>query len=62
MSRRAPITQAELNRALKAAAKIGYEVRVEGAIIRFLPIDPSAVPIPTASQADSDWDRALGLK
>lgn len=62
MTRRATFSQATMDRAAKAAAKVGYEVRVEGYVIRLLPIDPSAVPTPAADQADSDWDKALGLK
>lgn len=51
MSARAVIRQADLNRALKAAAKYGYEVRVEGAAIRFLPIE--GVPDASLPKPDS---------
>jgi hypothetical protein len=61
MSKRAVIRQADLNRALKAAAKLGYEVRVEGAVIRLLPASPQPAQAP-ADQADTDWDKALGLR
>ena len=61
MSQRAVIRQADLNRAMKAAAKAGYEVRIEGATIRLLPIR-GAEALPSPDQADSDWDRKLGLR
>lgn len=61
MTRRATIPQATLDRALKAAAKAGYEVRIEGAVIRLLPVTPGAT-LPSAETAEEAWDRALGLQ
>jgi hypothetical protein len=62
MSAPARFRQADIDRAMKAAAKHGYEVRLEGSTIRLLPISPGAVPTPTADEADSDWDKRLGSR
>jgi hypothetical protein len=59
---RAQPRQAAIDRALKAAVKVGYEVRIEGTVIRLLPLAPGAGPTPAAEEADSDWDKHLGLR
>lgn len=61
MSRRAAIfTQSDLDRATKAAAKVGYVVRIRPGEITLAPIKPSAdnssVP---ESDGESRWDAAL---
>lgn len=61
MSRPALIPQAEINRAVKAAAKVGYQVVIEGGLIRLLPMDGNA-PLPSAEQAEDAWDKALGTR
>jgi hypothetical protein len=62
MSARASFRMGDLNRAMKAAAPFGYEVRIEGRVIRLLPTSPGAVPTPAADEADSDWDKRLGSR
>jgi hypothetical protein len=63
MTARAPFRQADLDRAMKAASKAGYEVRIEGGVIRLLPTGPDARPssaILSAEEAEAAWDKALG--
>ena len=62
MTAPARFRQSDLDRAMKAAVKHGYEVRIEGSAIRLLPPAPGAGPTPAADQADSDWDKRLGLR
>lgn len=59
VSRRAAFSQADLNRAMRAAAPFGYEVRIEGGAIRLLPTSHEPSPS-SAAQADTDWDSAMG--
>lgn len=61
MTARATFRQADLNRAVKVAEKHGWKVVVEGAVITLLPNGPGA-PLPSADQAEAEWDRALGLQ
>ena len=62
MTARANVRAADLDRALKLAAKRGYQLVVDGSRMIFLPIDPKA-PLPSPDQGDAEaaWDRALGL-
>lgn len=53
---------ADLDRAVKVAKVHGYQVEVDGSVIRLLPTG-AAQPVPSApNQPDEDWDKALGLK
>lgn len=64
MSRRASIPQAEWDRAVKSAAKhlpVGsYKIVVENGHPAILPV-ANAEAQRDADQADTDWDKALGL-
>jgi hypothetical protein len=62
MSRRAVFAQTDWDRAAKAAAKVGYVIETDGKVMRLLPANPGAVPIPAADEADQDWDAALGTE
>lgn len=61
MTRRAPFSQAELDRAARAAAKAGLELRIVGNIMRLLPLDGKTA-LPSDEDAESAWDKALGLQ
>lgn len=63
VSARATIPQADLSRALKAAAKAGFRVVVKGAEIHFLPITADAdlsSPNPSfdVEKALAEWRRS----
>jgi hypothetical protein len=64
MSRRAIIPQAEWDRALRAALKrlpVGsFKIVVENGHPAILPV-ASAETQRAADQADTDWDKALGM-
>jgi hypothetical protein len=60
VSRRAAFREADLNRAVKVAEKHGWKVVIEGDRITLLPSTPGAA-LPSADQAEAEWDRALGL-
>lgn len=57
MTRRAAFSQAEINRALKAAKAHGYRVAIEGDRMEFLPGEGGA-GLPSAD-SDKAWDKAL---
>lgn len=61
MSRRAAYSQAEINRALKAALTYGYVVELVDGIIRFLPMKPSEA-VAGSEDSETAWDKALGLQ
>lgn len=60
MTQRASFRQADLDRAVKAAAKRGWKVVIAGDTITLLP-DSGGAALPSADQAEAEWDRALGL-
>jgi hypothetical protein len=63
LSRRAAFSQADINRAMKAAAKVGYRVEIEGGVIRLLPAHgATALPSPDSDSGEAAWDKALGLQ
>lgn len=61
MTQRATFRQADLNRAVKVAEKHGWKVVVEGSVITLLP-NTGVTPLPSADQAEAEWDKALGLQ
>ena len=63
MSKRAAFSQTDMNRAAKAAASVGYQAVFDLAagVVRLLPIDHNA-PLPSDNDAESEWDKALGLQ
>ena len=62
MSARASIRAGDLNRLLKAAKAHGFAVEVRGDVVRLLPANQVASPTPAADEADSDWDKRLGIR
>ncbi len=60
MTRRATFTQAELDRALRAAEKLGREVAIVGGVIRILA--PGAGPgLPSTDDAEAEADKWFGV-
>lgn len=56
MTRRVTFTQAEINRAMKAAAPVGYEVRIEGDVMRLLPTTPDTAKAGDPLEAElAEW-------
>lgn len=62
MSAKAAMKSGDLNRLLKAAKAHGFVVEIMGGVVRLLPFAPGAVPTPAADEADSDWDKRLGIR
>lgn len=60
MTQRAAFRQADLNRAVKVAEQRGWKVVIHGDTITLLPISPGS-DVPSAEQAEAEWDRSLGL-
>lgn len=60
MTQRASFRQADLNRACEAAERRGWKVVIQGDTITLLPITPGS-DVPSADQAEAEWDKALGL-
>ena len=60
MTQRATFRQADVDRAVKAAEKRGWKVVIQGDTITLLPITPGSI-LPSADQAEAEWDKALGL-
>lgn len=58
MTARATFRQTELNRAIKAAAAVGWKVVIVDGAITLLPIDPDA-PLPSPELTDSDFAARL---
>ncbi len=62
MGARATVRTGDLNRYLEAAKKHGYAVEIRDGVVRLLPFAPGEVPTPAADEADSDWDKRLGIR
>lgn len=60
MTQKAAFRQADLNRVCAVAEKRGLRVVIQGDTITLLP-NTSETPLPSADQAEAEWDRALGL-
>lgn len=59
MTKRAVFRKADLNRAAQVAKELGFEVRVEGATIRLLPIAANS-PANAAEEAERRMREAFG--
>lgn len=59
--RPATFTQADINRAAKAAAMVGFAVEMRPGSIRLVPCEQSAKnwPIDDAGEGPNPWDEAL---
>lgn len=63
MSAKATMRTGDLNRLLKAAKAHGFTVEFADGKVRCVPLTESGgQTLPSVEQAESEWDKALGLQ